>query len=536
MTWFNRLLGSALATMLCSGVESFAAVRLPAVFSDNMVVQQGKPLRIWGLAEPGEVVSAAMAGRNGSAKAEADGKFKLELPALSAEKDSGALDLIITGGDAKAIQFKNVVVGEVWLCSGQSNMRLTVKECANAEAEIAAAASDSIRLFYVPDADSTEPQFTMKSQWRACSPKSVAGFSAAAYYFGRELHRKLNVPIGLIDSSRGYSPAEAWLPEDLLATNPITKPILDRQATLKPRYEELEKNYVDDLARWKAEQRASTQPATQSSATALPAATQPVRPRPRRVWGVDRRLRPAGCYNAMLYPLAPYSLAGVAWYQGESNATRAEQYQTMLPMLIQHWRALFDQAELPFCIVQLTVHVNKELNIDSSWAELREAQRLTAQSVPQTGLAVTIDIGEPYNIHPLNKQDVGKRLAAWALTKVYGRHDEPASPMYRSSAIEGPAIRIRFDHIGKGLLVKGDQLTGFTIAGQDRKFVPADAKIDGETVVVSSPSVTSPAAVRYGWTDSPACSLFGIDGLPASPFRTDDWPLLTAGVRTTDWQ
>jgi len=519
----------------CSSVSSWAAVKLPAVLGGNMVIQQGKPFRIWGMAEPGEAVTADIAGRSGSAKADATGRFSFELAPLDAKKDTGPLELSITGGDGKSVKFRNVVVGEVWLCSGQSNMRLTVKECASGDKEIAAANYESIRLFYVPDADSTEPQFTMNAQWRACSPKTVGGFSAAAYYFGRELHKQLGVPIGLIDSSRGYSPAEAWLPEELLASNPITKPIMDRQATLKPRYEELEKQYATDLAAWKEERRAATQPAAGESVD-KPAATQPLRPRPRRVWGVDRRLRPAGCYNAMLYPLAPYSIAGVVWYQGESNATRAEQYRTLLPMLIDHWRKLFAQPDMPFGIVQLTDHVNKENAIDSAWAELRDAQLTTVRSVPHTGLAVTNDVGEPFNIHPVNKQDVGKRLAAWALARVYERPDQPVSPLYSSFAIEGSAIRIRFDDVGKGLAVKGNVLAGFEIAGADRKYVPAEARIDGQTIFVSSPSVTAPVAVRYNWTDSPKGNLFSVDGLPASPFRTDDWPLLTAGVRTVDWQ
>jgi sialate O-acetylesterase len=412
-------------------------------------------------------------------------------------------------------------------------MRLSVRECANAQQEMAAANYPEIRLFWVPDADSTEPQFTVKASWRACSPKTVGTFSGAAYYFGRELHKVLGVPVGLIDTSRGWSPIEAWLPMDLMEKEPAVTPLIDRHRQLAPKLDLMEKEYQQQLAAWKGQQAAATRQATQP---ADPATTQPSSPRPRRVWGVDPRLRPEGLYNAMLVPLAPYPLAGVVWYQGESNVLRAEQYRVMLPMLIAHWRKIFGRSDLPFGIVQLPQHINGEIPFDSSWAELRESQLLTYRNTPNTGLAITIDIGEPRNIHPFNKQDVGKRLAMWALVDVYGKQGETTGPLFRSYSIAGNSTRIEFDHVGKGLVVGADPLKGFTIAGPDRKFHPADARIEGQSVVVSSPAVANPVAVRYAWEDNPACSLRNGDGLPASPFRTDTWPLLTAGVLTTEWQ
>lgn len=509
-----------------------ADVRLPATIGHSMVIQQKKPVRIWGAAEPGEAVSVSIAGRKAESVADAAGRFAVELPALDARQDAGPHEMVIVGKNT--ITLKDILVGEVWLCGGQSNMRFTVKEAANAEAESAAADYPQIRFLYVTDAYSAKPEFTFEGRWIVCSPKSVYRFTATGYYFGRELHKALGVPIGLVDTSRGWSPAEAWVPLDLLASNPVTKPIADRHYAMAAEkdLDTRDKEYQADVALWKEEQAKAKADATAAGQTP---STQPTRARPRRAWGVDPRLRPEGLYNAMLAPLVPMQLAGVVWYQGESNSDRAQQYRTLLPMVIDYWRTSFKSPDLPFGIVQLPQHVNKGVPVDGTWAELREAQLFTHRTVKNTGLVVTMDIGEPYNIHPLNKQDVGKRLANWALSSVYGQSGIPSSPLFKSSSIEGNRIRVAFDGNFAGLVNKGE-LTEFYVAGEDRKFVPAKAQIDGKTVIVWSDEISKPAAARYAWIDSPKCALFSIEGLPATPFRTDDWPGITDGVTTVPWQ
>lgn len=520
------------AASVCAQVV-VAGLNLPAVFTDHMVVQQNRPVVVWGKAEAGETVTVTLAGNEATTRAGADGRFRLQLPSLVAQRNAGPHELLVRS-PAATVRIRDVVVGEVWLCSGQSNMRLPVRDCANAKEEIASANYPDIRLFWVPDTDSAERQFTIKgAAWRNCSPKTVGTFSAAAYYFGRQLHKSLGVPVGLIDTSRGWSPIEAWLPMDLMAADPAVKPLIDRHRKLIPQLDDLAKAYDKELAAWKVQHAATTRQATQPIAAAT---TAPSTPKPRRIWGLDPRLRPEGLYNAMLVPLTPYQLAGVIWYQGESNVLRAEQYRVLLPMLIAHWRTIFDRPDLPFGIVQLPVHINGDIPFDSSWAELREAQLLTYRQTPNTGLAITMDIGEPRNIHPLNKQDVGKRLAAWAIADVYKKGGESTGPIFRTCTIDGGKARIDFDHIGKGLTGDSTPLKGFTIAGEDRKFHPADARIEGQSVVVFSPDVAKPVAVRYAWNDNPECSLRNSEGLPASPFRTDDWPLMTAGVSTQEWQ
>jgi len=524
---------AALVLSILANRFATAAVELPAVFGDHMVIQQGKPVLVWGKANAGELVVVELAGERATANADTSGRFSVELPPLTVAKNTGPQELTVSASNT--VRIRDVLVGEVWICSGQSNMRLPLKECTGGTTETANAKFDRIRILSVPDGYSSTPQFTFKSRWAVCSPQTIGGFSGAGYFFAKEMHRALDVPVGVIDSSLGWSPGEAWVPTSVLESSPITKPIIDRQRGLAGQFESLESDYQKQLALWKAH-RSEIQAKEKANPAGTTQPADDLGPRPRRVFGIDPRLRPSEPYNAMMAPLIPFRIAGVVWYQGETNAVRAEQYRTLLPLLIAHYRKMFQSADLPFGIVQLPNHVNKDVAYDTSWAEMRESQLLTHRAVPHTGLIVTFDIGESNNIHPGNKRDVGARLAKWALTEVYGRPGEPSGPLFKSAAVDSGSIKITFDHADSGLLSREDELKGFTIAGEDRNFVPANAKIEGKQIVISSPSVSKPVAVRYAWGDDPVGTLMNGSKLPASPFRTDDWPLKTAGVLTTDWQ
>ncbi len=377
------------------------------------------------------------------------------------------------------IVFANVLVGEVWVCSGQSNMAFGLSQADNAEAELTAADYPSIRLFTVKRSTSARRLKDISGEWYSCTSKSAASFSAVAYFFGRELHNTLNVPIGLIHSSWGGSTAEAWMSLATLRTDPGFEPIVRRWYSAK----------------------------------------EPI------------HHHPANLYNAMIAPLMPYAIRGAIWYQGESNAGRAYQYRTLFPALICDWRGAWRQGDFPFYYVQLAnFRQRKDSPGESAWAELCEAQLMTL-NLPNTGMAVINDIGAANNIHPTNKQDVGHRLALNALAKTYGRDVPYSGPVYDSMTVEDSAIRLHFKHTDGGLIAKGGELESFAIAGEDRNFVWANAVIDGETVVVSSPAVPDPVAVRYAWADNPQATLYNDAGLPASLFRTDNWPGLTVDNR-----
>jgi sialate O-acetylesterase len=451
-----------------------AAVKLPAVIGSNMVLQRDQPLPIWGWADKGEEVTVTIAGQEVSAKAGDDGRWKVTLAKLDVGQP---LEMTVKGSSGSTITLKNILVGEVWLGSGQSNMELPVVACKDAQQEIAAAKYPRIRLFNVARLQSPQPVADTKGEWKPCSPETVGGFSAAAYYFGRQLHKDLNVPIGLIASSWGGSPAEAWTRRGALEANPKLKPMAAGGSTL---------------------------------------------------------------YNGMIAPIVPYGIRGAIWYQGEANVGGAYTYRTLFPAMIANWRADWGQGDFPFGFVQIA-----PFGYSDAWnaspaacAELWEAQRMTLYASPNTGMAVTVDLtagdmihpknGNFDGIHPKNKQDVGRRLALWALAKVYGRDVVYSGPITKSMIVEGNKIRLRFDHVGAGLVSRdGKPLIDFTIAGEDKKFVPAAATIDGDTVVVHSDQVATPVAVRYAWYDTATPNLSNKDGLPASPFRTDKWKGVT---------
>ena len=464
------------ALVACWASVAVAAVKLPAIIGDNMVLERGQTVPIWGWADKGEEVTVTVAGQTVSTKAGDDGRWQVKLAKLDA---SQPLEMTIKGSSGNTITLKNILVGEVWVGSGQSNMALPVKECRDAAKEIAAAKYPNIRLFTVSLKKAAEPQTDCDGKWVECSPATVPDFSGTAYYFGRQLHKDLKVPVGLIHTSWGGTPAQFWTSRKALEANPALK---------------------------------------------------------KYVGGESSTL-----YNAMIAPLIPYAIRGAIWYQGEANVWEAYLYRTLFPAMIADWRAAWGQGDFPFGFVQIAPFAG----YSSDWglspaacAELWEAQAMTLKLSPNTGMAVTVDIADndlihPKNkdyrgIHPTNKQDVGRRLALWALAKVYGGDLVYSGPMYKSMAVEGNKIRLQFDHVGGGLVAAdGKPLTHFTIAGADQKFVPAVAEIDGDAVVVHADAVAQPAAVRYAWQDDATPNLANKDGLPASPFRTDTWKGVT---------
>lgn len=505
------------ALLLVKAHAVIADVRLPAVISDNMVLQDGMKGTIWGWAEPGEQIMVSVNWHNmqWAVTADKDGRwmFKMNPP-----KVGGPYKMTIKGKNTITIQ--NILVGEVWIASGQSNMQWPVKQSANAEQEIAAANYPEIRLFMVGRKVAAKPQSDCHGSWVLCSPQTIPDFSAVAYYFGRELHKELNVPVGLIQTSWGGTPAEAWTRWQILETEPDFAPILQRYADAVTKYPEAKNEYELKVIEWK-----------EASAKAQAEGKKPPQ-RPREPFGPGHHHSPAGLYNAMIAPLMPYGIRGAIWYQGESNVGRAYQYRKLFGAMIKNWRDDWGQGDFPFLFVQMANFkaVNPEPS-ESALAELREAQLMTL-SLPNTGMAVIIDIGDADDIHPKNKQDVGKRLALWAEASTYGKKLEYCGPLYKSMEVEGNKVILHFDHFGGGLVAGGDgPLKGFAIAGADHKFVWADAKIDGDTVIVSSDKIAKPVAVRYAWADNPVCNLFNKVGLPASPFRTDDWPGTTVNER-----
>jgi sialate O-acetylesterase len=389
-----------------------------------------------------------------------------------------------------------------------------VKEALNGEQEAARADFPQIRLFTVARKVADQPAQDVEGKWAVCSPETAAGFSAVGYFFGRELNRTLGVPIGLIHSSWGATAAEAWTSMPALGSDEAFAPALNHWRETVARYPQAMKDYEQRLAEWK-EQSARAK----AEAKAAP-------PEPRRPTGPGDRNQPAGLYNAMVAPVLPFAIRGAIWYQGESNGGSGYLYRKLFPTLIKDWRAAWAEGDFPFLFIQLASFRDAQVRPSEagSWPEVREAQTMTL-ALPKTAMAVTVDIGDAVDIHPKNKQEAGRRLALGALSVAYGRELLYSGPMYSSMSVEGDSIRLRFRDIGGGLVTKdGQPLKGFAVAGKDRRFAWAEARIDGDTVVVRSDKVPQPAAARYGWADNPVCNLCNKEGLPASPFRTDDWP------------
>ena len=527
-----KLLASVLVLSLVLKGTSHADVSLPAVFSKGMVLQRGVNVPVWGWATAGEEVSVTLGAQVKTAKADDKGNWSVSLdPMLANEKPE---ELVVAGKNKLSVA--DVLVGEVWLCSGQSNMQMTVSEAKDAEAETAAAKFPQIRMFNVERIRSNDPQKDTKGSWMVCDPTTVGKFSAAGYFFGRKLHQELAVPVGLINSSWGGTRAEAWTSREALEQLPSAARLLREWAAQAKAFDagKAKAEFDKREAAWK-EAVKKVNDANAKLAAGAPKAPVPPAPRPADDPNTTPH-RPSVLYNQMIAPLIPFAIKGAIWYQGESNQRRAVQYQELLPTLINDWRARW-QSEFSFYIVQLAGFGNghppaKDAGAPDAWAELQEAQMLTALTLPHCGVAVANDIGDQGNIHPKNKQEVGRRLALWALAKDYGKADvEPSGPLYLSSKVDGKKVRIRFSH-AKGLKSRdGGELRTFQIAGRDQVWHWASAKIEGNEVVVWSDKVPQPVGVRYAWAAwSQEANLVNGAGLPASCFRTDEFLLSTMGV------
>ncbi len=477
-----------------------------------MVLQRGKPIPIWGKAAPGAKVAISFASnQNHSLQADKNGLWKLDLDACQA---GGPWALTVRSG-SETIAWKDIMIGEVWVCSGQSNMEWPTRSANDPKEEIAAAKYPHIRLFKVARAIAMEPAAKVKGGWQPCTPESVAGFSAVGYFFGREMHRHLEVPIGLIQSAWGGTPSEAWTSSKAVKAEPAFKPIADRWKKVAADASAAQEKYQQQVENWK------------NAVTKAKAKGEKAPSRPRAPRGPNSPHNVSVLYNGMIAPLVGYAIRGAIWYQGESNASRAYQYSKIFPAMITDWRDRWGQGDFPFLFVQLA---NFSVRNSVTWAELREAQNM-ALDLPSTGVAVAIDIGNPRDIHPRNKQEVGRRLALSAVGQFHGKDLVWSGPSYTGMKVRGKVVRLSFDHVAGGMAARGGgELKGFTIAGADKKFVPARARIVKDTVLVEG-DVARPVAVRYAWESNPDCNLINDAGLPASPFRTDDWEWMTANAK-----
>ena len=493
--------------VLASARPAAADVRLPHIFAEHMVVQRDMPIAIWGFADLGERVTVKLGPNQATAKADtALGNWLVKLPPMSA---GGPYRMTVTAENT--IELTDILVGEVWLCSGQSNMQMRVKDSKNAAAEIAAADYPEIRSFDVLQLATGLPVSDVQGVWRICKPQNVEQFSAVAYFFGREIHSRLGVPVGLVNSSWDGTRIEPWTPPEGFAAVPELQHISKNVEQINAHYRKQLADSVDQIDAWLADIR-------KALAHGQPLAAVPIPNHP-----LSDRQQPTSLYNGMIHPLVPLAIRGAIWYQGEANVGEAMAYHHKMKALISGWRKVWDQGEFPFYFVQLAPYRygrQMPLRLPQLW----EAQSASL-AIPNTGMAVTIDIGESDDIHPKNKQDVGKRLALWALAKTYGHADLVYSgPLYKSMAIEGGKIRISFDHVGDALKSRnGKPLTWFQVAGDDKAFVGANAIIDGKTVLVASEKVAKPVAARFGWHRLARPNLTNDQGLPAAPFRTDRW-------------
>ncbi|MCS7305052.1 MAG: sialate O-acetylesterase [Thermoguttaceae bacterium] len=517
--WRKLAWAISLAVVALVGQPGWAEIKLPRLVSDHMVLQQKTEVRLWGWADPDEQLTVQFADRKASTKADPEGRWEVKICTSEA---GGPYELTIAG-KTSYITLRNILVGEVWVCSGQSNMAWSVAASLNSQQEIASANYPKIRLFTVARKVSEKPLEDCEGAWVECSPQMVSGFSAVAYFFGRHLHQELGVPVGLINSSWGATPAESWTSRQALESEPSLKPLLEQWDKMIADWPKLDPQY---LRRYQYKLKTWQESQAQPGAKKIPPPPLPDR-------SANSSHRPANLYNAMIAPLTRYTIRGAIWYQGESNVTRAWQYRTLFPLLIRDWRQAWGQGDFPFGFVLLApFDYKRDVNftdVPPTWcSELREAQLLTLKKVPNVGMACLMDLDEITDIHPRNKQEVGRRLALWALGALYGRPIVYTGPIYESMAVEGDKIRIRFTGVGSGLVSRdGQPLREFTIAGQDQIFHPATAVIEGNTVVVSSPKVPRPVAVRFAWRDAAVVNLANQEGLPAAPFRTDSWKLET---------
>ena len=518
----NRHLVCGLCLLL-GAAPAVAKVTPNALVSDHMVLQRGGPVTVWGTADAGQKVTVAYSGPSADGKegvtAEAtageDGKWSAELPAL---KVGGPYQLVVTGAGEQPLVFDDVLVGEVWVCSGQSNMQWSLNNTAEGEQAIAEAQNPNLRLFYVPRKPADQPQETIDASWTQTTPETAAGFSAVAYHFGNKLQQDLEVPVGLVHTSWGGTRAEAWTRrqalEDTDALDPLMARVADEEAN-RPQREIANQQKM-------AEHRKAVEQAKEND--------QPAPKRPDLAYVELPQHRAGHLYNGMVAPLLPYRIAGAIWYQGESNAGRAYEYRTLMKTLIGNWREDFGQGDFPFLIVQLAPwrQISPGPN-DSQWAELRQAQ-IEAEELPKVQTVSIADLGDQNDIHPRRKQPVGERLARAALFHAYGKDVNHGGPRAAGFVVNADgSATVQFESVDDGLRVRkqadevpfgGDTVTGFEVAGADGRFVAADAKVTGkDAVTLTAEGIDQPTAVRYGWDDYPLINLFDSEGLPASPFR-----------------
>ncbi|MGB3005285.1 MAG: sialate O-acetylesterase [Chitinophagaceae bacterium] len=498
-----------------------ADIKLPAAFSDHMVLQHNTSVPVWGWADAGEKITISLGNQTKKTVTGADGKWMVKLDKIKA---GGPFTIAVSGKNK--IIISDVYAGEVWICSGQSNMDMTVAKedrywCGvfNEAEEVAAANYPLIRVFDTDFTPSATPQNDVVGKWEIISPQTVGHLSAVAYFFARDVQQKLKVPIGLITTSYGASTAEAWVREEALINEAVCKPLVDSFKKKLNKYNTdttAQIKYLADIEKWKADTAAAK------------AAGKNVPRGPRNPDPVRDQHNASVLWNGMVKPLVPYAIRGALWYQGESNSPTANIYRQIMETLITDWRKQWGQGNFPFLYVQLA-------NIGKTYDSLparggsetikRDAQ-LKNLSLPNTAMAVAIDNADPSdmnNVHPKNKQDIGKRLALAALATVYGKKIVYSGPLYDQMKIEGNSIRLFFKHTGTGLMAKGGELKGFAIADADYKFVWANATIDGNTIVVSAEGTTNPVAVRYAWGRNPLATLYNKEELPASPFKTDNF-------------
>jgi sialate O-acetylesterase len=483
--------------LLLGAFPAQADLRLSAIFGDNMVLQQNVDAPVWGWAAPGRDVTVSLAGRQASGKADAQGRWQVKVPVPKA--DGKPLLLQVESGDER-VSLTNVLAGEVWLCSGQSNMKHPLHATQGGKEATASADNPAIRLFQVDMWCAPQPLDDLRGQWKISSPLTAGGFSAVGYYMGRELQRTLGIPVGIIDSTSGGTAAEAWISRDTLIADPQLKSLWREDPAFFATVTQYEKDRAE-YDRAKLEKRNPLPPYPKT---------------PFRGWGYPA----SSFYNAMIAPLSPFAIKGAAWYQGEARTGRPLQYEQELTTLIKDWRARWNQGDFTFLVVQLP-----RITPVWGWPPVREGQLNVSRKVPNVGLAVTIDLQDP-DLHPAIKEPVGKRLALAAMGLAYGRKADYTGPRLESFKVEENRVRLNFKSTDGGLVAAGGgDLQGFAIAGEDRQFVPAKAVIENDTLVITSPDVIKPVAVRYAFEDNPTCNLAGRDGLPASPFRTDTWPL-----------
>jgi sialate O-acetylesterase len=483
--------------------RSIADIKLPNIFSDHMVLQQGQENKIWGTGNAQEKIKISIADKTVEAQADDQGKWNAKLPAMSA--GGGPLKLTVAG--SSVVELNDVLVGEVWICSGQSNMQWNVASSNDPDLERLTSNLPNIRMINFPQKGTQEPIWSHDDRkWMVSSPQTIDGFSAVGYFFARQIHQTTGVPIGMINNAWGGSAAEAWVNRDLMKSTPRYEALLTRWAGMESRFEALSAKQDRNEDENKELGNLRNQ--------------------------MGGNARPGNIYNGVLKSHIGYGIKGAIWYQGESNAGRAYQYRDLFPFMIQNWRSEWGQGDFPFYWAQLADFTAERTTPgDSDWAELREAQTMTMDKLPNCGQAVIIDIGEGKDIHPKNKVDVGRRLARWALAREYNQPIDYQSPRYESMEKVGASIVVKFAHAARGWRpFDVNEPKGFTIAGEDKKFYVATGKIlpDGR-VEVSSPEVPNPVSVRYAWDNNPVCNMFSQNGLPLTPFRTDDWAGVTSG-------